>query len=188
MIGNQVIMKSYKEIKNEYKQINVEKEYENDNYLIQTLKRTAKCKNDKKILSFQNNIKKLLSLIYRKIQLQNDPDIKPIKQENDHFYKDYHSISENFQKSTKFIFEDLIKQYNIRGYKLPNFTYDHNLFKINALIEENNDKLEFILKEDKKNKNKNKEPLAIKTMNYLKKLNFLLNLLLSKDENKSKKI
>ena len=188
MIGNQVIMKSYKEIKNEYKQINIEKEYENDNYLIQTLKRTSKCKNDKKILSFQNNIKNLLSLIYKKIQLQNDPDIKPIKLENDHFHKDYHSILENFQKSTIFIFKDLIKQYNIRGYKLPNFTYDHNLFKINTLIEENNDKLELVLREDKKNKNKNKEPLAIKTMNYLKKLNFLLNLLLSKDENKSKKI
>ena len=193
MIGNQVIMKTYKEIKNKTTKINFEKEYEDDNYLIQTLKRTIKCKTDKKILDFEENIKNLLSYIYKKIQLQEDPNIKKIKLENDDFQKEYHSISENFQKTSKSIFKDLIRQYNLRGYKLPNFTYEHNLFKINALIEENNDKLELILREDKKNKDKNKnkdkkESKALKTMNYLKKLNFLLNLLLSKDENTTKKI
>jgi hypothetical protein len=57
------------------------------------------------------------------------------------------------------------------------------LFKINALIEENNDKLEIALKEDKKNK---KPMKAIKTMSYLRKLKYLLNLFMTKDENSEK--
>ena len=210
MIGNEAIMKSYKRIKREYKPLNVEKEYENDNYLIQTLKRTSKCTYDKKFLDFENNIKDFLSFIYQETQLQDDPYVKKIKKENDTFKKEYHSISENFQKSTNDIFKEIIKKYNQRGYKLPNLTYEHNLFKINTLIEQNRDKLEFILREDNKNNAKNKEnnenkeksknnknknkfknkngEIAMKTMAYLNKLHFLLSILLSKDENKSKKI
>ena len=187
MLENQVIMKSYKTIKNEYKQINIKKEYENDNYLIQTLKRTSKCKHDKKILDYENNIKDLLSYIYKEIQLQNDPKVKKIKDENDDFHKKYNSISNNFQKSTKIIFKDLINKYNQRGYKIPNLSYNHSLFKINSLIEQNHDKLEFILREDKKYKNSTSK-IAMKTLAYLKKLNILLNILLSKDETIKKKI
>ena len=187
MLENQVIMRTYKEIKkNEYKQINIQKEYENDNYLIQTLKRTSKCNLEKKIYDYQKEVKNLLDYIYKETQLQNDPKIKKIKDENNIFQKEYNSISENFQKLTKIIFKELFRKYNQRGYKLPKLSYQHNLFKINALIEENQDKIELILKEDK-HKNKN-GTIAFKTMAYLKKLSFLLNLLLSKDENKAKKI
>ena len=151
MIGNQVIMRTYKEIKrNKYRQINPEKEYENDNYLYQTLKRTSKILKGKQILDFQKSIEDLLSFIYKEIQLENDPKIKKIKDENDIFQKEYQSISEKFQKTTDIIFKDIINQYNQRRYKLPNLSYKHNLFKINALIEENNNKLELIFNEDKK--------------------------------------
>ena len=190
MLENKVLMKTYKEIKKEYKQINVEKQYENDNYLIQTLKRTTKSKYNKDIIDYQNNIKKLLTHIYNKIQLLNDPKVKKVKEENDIFQKEYKSILDNFQKSSKNIFKDIISQYNRKGYRLPDITCKHNLFKINALIEENNNKLELILREDKKNqKNNNNNPsLAMKTLAYLRKLNLLLNILLSKDENKNKKL
>ena len=40
MIDNKIIMRSYKEIKNTYKQRDIEKEYKDNNYLYQTLKRT----------------------------------------------------------------------------------------------------------------------------------------------------
>lgn len=189
MLENKVLMKTYKDIKKEYKQINVEREYENDNYLIQTLKRTTKSKYNKEIVDYQNNIKKLLTHIYNEIQLLNDPKVKKVKEENDIFQKEYKSILDNFQKSSKYIFKDIIGQYNRKGYKLPEITCKHNLFKINALIEENNNKLELILREDKKNqKNSNNPTLAMKTLAYLKKLNLLLNILLSKEENKSKKL
>ena len=189
MIGNQVIMRTYKEIKrNKYRQINPEKEYENDNYLYQTLKRTSKILKGKQILDFQKSIEDLLSFIYKEIQLENDPKIKKIKDENDIFQKEYQSISEKFQKTTDIIFKDIINKYNQRRYKLPNLSYKHNLFKINALIEENNNKLELIFNEDKKLKKKNKyNTIAYKTLAYLKKLHFLLKLLLSKDDFKLKK-
>jgi hypothetical protein len=189
MLGNQVIMKTYKEIKNEYKQINIEKEYENDNYLIQTLKRTAKSKLNKDIIEYENNIKQLLKHIYHEIQLQGDPKVKIVKNENDIFQRDYKSISDNFQKSSKIIFKDIINKYNQKGYKLPDITCEHNLFKINALIEENNNKLDLILREDKKNKKTDKDRnIAMKTLAYLKKLKILINILLSKEENKGKRL
>ena len=189
MLENKVIMKAYKEIKKEYKQIDVEKEYENDNYLIQTLKRTAKSKYNKDIIDLENNIKNLLKHIYHEIQLQSDPKVKKVKDENDLFQRDYKSISDNFQKSSKIIFKDIIAQYNLKGYKLPDITCEHNLFKINALIEENNNKLDYILREDKKNKKTDKDRnIAMKTLAYLKKLNILINILLSKEENKTKRL
>ena len=37
-------------------------------------------------------------------------------------------------------FKDLVKLYNTKGYRIPNFSIkDHNLFKINALLETNTD-------------------------------------------------
>lgn len=180
MFENQILMRSYKEIKNKHKHLSLEKEFEEDNYLVQTLKRTSKVKYDKKLIEDQNNLKSLLSEIYKKIPLENDPQIKVIKTENDDFQKDYRCLSENFQKSTNIIFKDLIRKYNDRGYKIPNLTYQHNLFKINALIEENNDKLELALKEDKKKKN----PMIVnKTFAYIKKMKYIINLLSNKDDN-----
>ena len=179
MLENKILMRSYKEIKNKHKHLKLEKEYEDDNYLVQTLKRTSKVKYDKKIIEDQNNLKSLLSEIYKKIRLENDPLIRIIKTENDDFQKDYRCLSENFQKSTNVIFKDLIRKYNERGYKIPNLTYQHNLFKINALIEENNDKLELALREDKKNKN----PMIFnKTMTYIKKMKYITNSLSNKED------
>ena len=179
MLENKILMRSYKEIKNKHKHLKLEKEYEDDNYLVQTLKRTSKVKYDKKIIEDQNNLKSLLSEIYKKIRLENDPLIRIIKTENDDFQKDYRCLSENFQKSTNVIFKDLIRKYNERGYKIPNLTYQHNLFKINALIEENNDKLELALREDKKNKN---PTIFNKTLTYIKKMKYITNSLSNKED------
>ena len=63
MFENQILMRSYKEIKNNHKHLKLEKEFEEDNYLIQTLKRTSKVKYDRKIIEDQNNLKSLLSEI-----------------------------------------------------------------------------------------------------------------------------
>ena len=40
-------------------EIDIEKEFENDNYLIQTLKRTSKFQNDKKLIQYENNLNKI---------------------------------------------------------------------------------------------------------------------------------
>ena len=183
MIDNKIIMRSYKEIKNTYKHIDIEKEYKDNNYLYQTLKRTSKMKHNSKIVNYELDLKKLLSIMYKKLLFLDNPKIRLIKEENDDFKKEYKSMSESFQKSIEVIFKDLIRKYRDRGYRVPNLSFQHNLFKINALIEENNDKLEFALKEDKKNK---KPMKANKTMSYLRKLKYLLNLFMTKDENSEK--
>ena len=183
MIDNKIIMRSYKEIKNTYKHIDIEKEYKDNNYLYQTLKRTSKMKHNSKIVNYELDLKKLLSIMYKKLLFLDNPKIRLIKEENDDFKKEYKSMSESFQKSIEVIFKDLIRKYRDRGYRVPNLSFQHNLFKINALIEENNDKLEFALKEDKKNK---KPMKASKTMSYLRKLKYLLNLFMTKDENSEK--
>ena len=151
MIDNKIIMRSYKEIKNTYKQRDIEKEYKDNNYLYQTLKRTSKMMHNKKIVKYQYDLKKLLSIMYKKLLFLDNPKVKIIREENDEFKKDYKSMSESFQKSIQVIFKDLIRKYNDRGYRVPSLSFQHNLFKINALIEENNDKLELALKEDRKN-------------------------------------
>ena len=178
--NNQVILRSFKEIRKKNLKINIEKKYEDDNYLTQTLKRTTKAKYDKKMLYHQYNLKKLLSYIYKKIQLENDPEIKIIKEENDDFKKDYkYFLIENLHKSIETIFKDLIRIYYHKGYKIPKLTHEHNIFKINSLIEENKEKIKLIKNEDNKKKN---PMIADKTMIYLKKLKYLINLFLNKDE------
>ena len=183
MIDNKIIMRSYKDIKNTYKHIDIEKEYKDNNYLYQTLKRTSKMKHNHKIKAYQYDLKNLLSIMYKKLLFLDNPKVKIIREENDEFRKDYKSMSESFQKSIQVIFKDLIRKYSDRGYKVPNLSFQHNLFKINALIEDNNDKLELALKEDKKSKTPMK---ANKTMSYLRKLNNMLNIFMTKDENNEK--
>ena len=183
MIDNKIIMRSYKDIKNSYNHIDIEKEYKDNNYLYQTLKRTTKMMHSNKILKYQYDLKHLLSIMYKKLLFLDNPKVKIIREENDDFKKDYKSMSESFQKSLQVIFKDLIRKYSNRGYRVPSLSFQHNLFKINALIEENNDKLAIALKEDKKNK---KPMKAIKTISYLRKLKNLLNLFMTRDENNEK--
>lgn len=183
MIDNKILMRSYKDIKNTYKHIDIEKEYKGNNYLYQTLKRTTKMKHNNKILNYQYDLKNVLSIMYKKLLFLDSPKVKIKKEENEDFKKDYKSMSESFQKSIQVIFKDLIRKYSDRGYKVPNLSFQHNLFKINALIEENNDKLELALKED----NKNKKPMkANKTISYLRKLKYLLSKFMTNDENSEK--
>ena len=140
-------------------------------------------KHNHKIKAYQYDLKNLLSFMYKKLLFLDNPKVKIIREENDEFRKDYKSMSESFQKSIQVIFKDLIRKYSDRGYKVPNLSFQHNLFKINALIEDNNDKLELALKEDKKSKTPMK---ANKTMSYLRKLNNMLNIFMTKDENNEK--
>ena len=50
----------------------VEEEFENDNYLTQTIKRTKKFHNEKKLMKHQNNLKNILDLIHKKIKFGNN--------------------------------------------------------------------------------------------------------------------
>ena len=74
----------------------------------------------------------------------------------------------------------MIKNYTNRGYHKPKFSSDNNIFKIDALIEENTKKIELMLMEGLKNKNK---ILAPKLLMFLNKLNYLVKKRTLKDSN-----
>ena len=154
--------------------INLEKIYQNDNYLIQTLKRTKRITFDNPVEKFENNLEKLLKKIYKEIRLLEDPLIKEINKENNNFKSDYSSILENFQNSTTKTFYALIHLYRNKGYKIPNLTYNHNIFKVNPLIEENTNKIMHYFLTQKSVKTR-KEILLMKSLVFLHKLNRLIN-------------
>ena len=164
--------------------INIEKEFENDNYLIQTLKRTTKFQNDEKLPKYENSLQDLLNHINKTIKFRNNPKIKIIHEENDEFLKPYKYLSETFEAQTEQVLKDLIIKYTQRGYRIPKFSYKNNIFKINALIEENSEKLRLMLIEDLKNK---ENVIGPKTMMYLNKLNYLIKILITKDQKLVKK-
>ena len=165
-------------------EIDIEKEFENDNYLIQTLKRTSKFQNDKKLIQYENNLNNVLSLINQRIKLRNNPKTKLMHEENNEFLRQYKYLSETFEKQMEKVLEDLILIYTKKGYHIPKFSYKNNIFKINALIEANSEKLRLLLMEELRNK---KNIIGPKTLMFLNKLNYLVKILITKDPNLVKK-
>jgi hypothetical protein len=153
------------------KKKDLEEEFENDNYLIQTIKRTTKFQNDKKLNELLNDLDDILNHISITIGLSNAPKAKLMHDENNQFLKEYKFFSEKFETQTKQILKDLIIKYTNKGYHIPNFSHKNNIFKVDALIEENTDKMRLMLMEDLKNKH---NIIAPKTLMFLNKLNYLI--------------
>ena len=150
--------------------INLERIYQNDNYLIQTLKRTKRVTNDNPVTEFENNLEKVLKKIYKEIKFLKDPTIEEINTENNKFKSDYNILLTNFQNNTSKTFYNLINLYKDKGYKIPNLHTDHNIFKVNPLIEENTNKIIHYFLTQRSVKTK-KEILLIKSLVFLNKLN-----------------
>ena len=182
-----MIIKSYNNFiksSNKPRNINIETEFETDNYLIQTLKRTIKFQNDKKLPKYEQSLQDLLLLIYQKIKFRNNPYLQLIHEENEDFLKQYKHLSNIFEDQTEQVLKDLIIKYIQRGYHIPKFSYKNNIFKVNALIEENSEKLRLMLLEDLKNKN---NIIGPKTLKFLTKLFYLVKILSTEDQNAIKK-
>ena len=106
--------------------------------------------------------------------MNNNEEEKVLRQSNEKFHNEYKLFNQRKnKKDTKIIFKDLVKLYKSRGYRIPNFSInEHNIFKINPLLEDNATTISngllanHILK-------KNDE--SQKTINYLKKLGCILS-------------
>ena len=177
-----MILKSYNNIKQSKKpkNINIEKQFESDNYLIQTLKRTSKFQNDKKLSEYERGLYESLKNIYKSILFRNNPKLNMLYEENEEFLKSYKYLSEAFEAQTEQVLKELIIKYTQRGYKIPKFSYKNNIFKINALIEENSEKLRMMLMEELKRK---ENIIGPRTLSYLNKLFYLVKILVTKDQN-----
>ena len=116
--------------------------YKNDFNLQKTIAQTKKIRHNNKSLEIRKNkLKELVAEINNEYQINRDPSKKILHDDNINFHNEYELFNKTtHKKETKIIFKDLVKLYNSKGYRIPNFSIDdHNLFKINALIETNTD-------------------------------------------------
>ena len=156
------------------KNINLEKLFENDNYLIQTLKRTKRVLLENPAEDLELNLNSALNIINKNITLFKDPEINEYHTENNLFKKYYSDSLKASENTNSLSFNDLIKHYLSHGYKIPNFDFQHNLFKVNPLIEDNSNKMTNYFISQHKKKLTQKDILLLKSILYLNKLNKLI--------------
>ena len=171
---NKKSLKEFNRLISKRKDVNLEKLFENDNYLVQTLKRTKRVLFENPAEDLESNLTEALDIINKNITLFKDPEIKEYHTENNIFKKYYTDSLKDSEKSNSLSFNDLIKHYLKNGYKIPNFDFQHNLFKVNPLIEENSNKMTNYFITQHKKKLTQKDILLLKSILYLNKLNKLI--------------
>ena len=112
-----------------------------------------------------------MKIINKDITLLKDPEIKEFNSENSLFKKKYTDFLKNSENTKNISFKDLMIHYQKSGYKIPNLDFDHNLFKVNPLIEENSNKMTNYFATQNNKKIAYKDLLNIKSLSYLNKLN-----------------
>ena len=160
--------------------INIENKYVNDYKLMKLLSQTKEMThNNYSLTERKNELKDLIIKINDEYELNENG--KALRLNNENFHNEYKLFNKRKnKKETKLIFKDLIKLYKLRGYKIPNFSInEHNIFKINPLLETNSTTISNgLLAGQILKKNDESE----KIMKYLKKLGGILSEKLSNDD------
>ena len=165
--------------------INLKKKYEGDYKLMQVISQTKEVtQNNNSLNKRTRNLKNLLTKLNDENDLSNDQIGKALRLSNQTFHNEYNMFNKKKNKiDTKTIFIDLIKLYKSKGYRIPNFSInEHNLFKINPLLEANTTAISngFIANQILK---KNDE--SEKIISYLRKLGSLLSDKITNEEIKN---
>ena len=147
--------------------------YHKDKYLFRIIDQTKSIKKIKPYLDSENDLRDILTKIKDELNSTKGPKIKNLKTANEDFSKNYKKITKKKNiLGPEDNFRDIIEEYKEKGYQIPNLTVEHNIFKMNPLIEDSDDKMfeglysEF-LSHSETNRGKN---IAFKTINYLKKI------------------
>ena len=174
-----------KEINKNRMNVNIENVYENDYKLMKIISQTKEMRhNNHSLTERKNNLKDLMEKINDEYEINNDERGKNLHLSNETFHNEYKLFNKRkTKKDTKIIFKDLVKLYKSRGYRIPNFSInEHNLFKLNPLLEENTTTISNgLLANQLLKKNDESE----KIINYLKKLGGILSEKLSSDDFKN---
>jgi hypothetical protein len=168
--------------------INIDKIYKDDFNLMKTIAQTKKMRHNNKTLEVRkNHLKDLMIEINNEYQLTNNPSRKNLQDSNINFHNEYELFNKRTnKKDTKMIFKDLVKLYKSKGYRIPNFSIqNHNLFKINPLLEANTDMISNGLLESQMSKKSDDSEKIIK---YLKKLGIILSDKMSNDSDLQKNL
>ena len=166
---------------------NIDKMYKNDFNLQKIIAQTKKARNNNKALEARKNkLKELIIEINNEYEIKRTPSKRNLHDSNNNFHNEYQLFNKTInKKDTKIIFKDLLKRYKSKGYKIPNFSLnEHNLFKINPLLETNTEMISNGLLEQQISK-KNSD--SDKIMKYLKKLGIILSSKMSKDSEKKRR-
>ena len=170
-----------KEINKKKLFIDLEKQYENDYKLMKVITQTKDMRNSNNPLTERkNNLRYIMTRINDEHDINNEQKEKDLRLSNQNFHNEYNLFNKRKnKKDTKSIFKDLIKLYKSRGYRIPNFSInEHNLFKINPLLESNTAEISNGLIANQLLK-KNDE--SEKIISYLKKLGGILSEKLTDD-------
>ena len=169
---NKKVNEEYK-YKSKVKLLELFKFYETDRNLFRVMDETKYVKTANPYKEEEKELKETLLKIKTELTFTKEPKIHILKKENEAFSK---NIKKYLKKKNTLgpedTFREIIEEYKERGYKIPSLKVDHNLFRMNPLIEGNEDKLydglysDFVsLTESKRGKK-----VAIQTVIYLKKL------------------
>ena len=164
-----------KEINKKKLFIDLEKQYEDDYKLMQVMSQTKEVRhNTTSLTKSTNTLKNLMIKIHDEQEQRNNKTGKALHLSNEAFKNEYNMFNKRKnKKDTKTVFKELVKLYKLKGYRIPNFSInEHNLFKINPLLEANTEAISngFIANQILKKNNASE-----KTVNYLKKLGGLLS-------------
>ena len=164
-----------KEINKKKLFIDLEKQYEDDYKLMQVMSQTKEVRhNTTSLTKSTNTLKNLMIKIHDEQEQRNNKTGKALHLSNEAFKNEYNMFNKRKnKKDTKTVFKELVKLYKLKGYRIPNFSInEHNLFKINPLLEANTEAISngFIANQLLKKNNASE-----KTVNYLKKLGGLLS-------------
>ena len=164
-----------KEINKKKLIIDLEKQYEDDYKLMQVMSQTKEVRhNTTSLTKSTNTLKNLMIKIHDEQEQRNNKTGKALHLSNEAFKNEYNMFNKRKnKKDTKTVFKELVKLYKLKGYRIPNFSInEHNLFKINPLLEANTEAISngFIANQILKKNNASE-----KTVNYLKKLGGLLS-------------
>ena len=162
--------------------------YHKDKYLFRIIDETISIKKAKPYLDCENDLREILTKIKSELNHTKEPKIRNLKTANEEFSKNYKKITKKKNSlGPEDTFREIIEEYKEKGYQIPNLTVQHNIFKMNPLIEENDDKMvEGLFSEFLRNNVSNRgKKIAFKTMNYLKRLkNIVENKLFEFHKNK----
>ena len=164
-----------REINKKKLHINLKKKYEDDYNLIQVLSQTKEVRhNTTSLTKSTNTLKNLMMKTHDEQGQRNNKTVKALHLSNEAFKNEYNMFNKRKnKKDTKSIFKDLVKLYKSKGYRIPNFSInEHNLFKINPLLEANTDMISNGLIANQILK-KNDE--SEKIINYLRKLGGIMS-------------
>ena len=164
-----------REINKKKLHINLKKKYEDDYNLMQVLSQTKEVRhNTTSLTKSTNTLKNLMMKTHDEKGQRNNKTVKALHLSNEAFKNEYNMFNKRKnKKDTKSIFKDLVKLYKSKGYRIPNFSInEHNLFKINPLLEANTETISNGLIANQILK-KNDE--SEKIINYLRKLGGIMS-------------